>query len=231
MIVNPIERVDILNQKFHDEYFGRVEVVENPPIKGMVKVRALPMFDGISVADLPWAMPSYDWLLSVPTLNSWVVVTFMNGDVYSPLYGRQVQPLELDGGEELEAFDWDAQDTVLSDAHSIDESNKMSGEQAESRAPVYPNLSSHVSPKGKLIIEIDDTPNNERIKIRHSKGTYTLVNKDGDYHLHSEGMLLLYAKGAVKCKCEGDLEFDAGSHNVKINAMKVTINDTSLEVT
>jgi hypothetical protein len=56
--------------------------------------------------------------------------------------------------------------------------NKIGPEPDSSYAAKYPYNRAIVTRAGH-IIEIDDTPDNERLHVRHSKGSYVEINKDG----------------------------------------------------
>ena len=95
MSINPLESYRVLNEEYKDEYMGIVKSVEDPLQIGRVRVMVLPMFDNIQTTHLPWAMPMNQVGLYVPPVNSWVVVSFINNNIYAPVYKAHFQPFSL----------------------------------------------------------------------------------------------------------------------------------------
>jgi hypothetical protein len=90
--------------------------------------------------------------------------------------------------------------------------NKIGPEPDSSYAAKYPYNRAIVTRAGH-IIEIDDTPNNERLHVRHSSGTYVEINKDGRMIIKTVDDSFdivgkdknIFVKGDVNIKVEGDL--------------------------
>jgi hypothetical protein len=125
--------------------------------------------------------------------------------------------------------------------------NKIGPEPDSSYAARYPYNRAIVTRAGH-IVEIDDTPDNERIHVRHSKGSYVEINKDGriiiksvddsfeivgkDKTVYIEGNANLQVKGNLESIVEGDTiitgEGDivlASEGTISINGLKgVNIN-------
>lgn len=89
----------------------------------------------------------------------------------------------------------------------------------------YPFNKPYVSENG-IIIELDDTPDNRRIHIRHPSGTYIEINEQGrlvvkgvddsfeivqnDKTLYVKGTLTIHVEGDAKINVDGDLTADVG---------------------
>jgi len=90
------------------------------------------------------------------------------------------------------------------------------------------------------VIEIDDTPNHERLHQYHRSGTYVEIDKDGtrvqkivgddyvivakDQHVHIEGKVNLTIKGNVNYHVKGDMNVTVdGTYNVTAGAKRETI--------
>lgn len=105
---------------------------------------------------------------------------------------------------------------------------------------VYQSESGHV-------VEIDDTPNKERIHIYHRKGTYTEINQDGrrvskiadndfevivkDKIVYIQGDCKVEIKGNEKVTIDGNMDINVKGNyslevegNIKINGRQINLN-------
>lgn len=118
--------------------------------------------------------------------------------------------------------------------------NKKVGNEPESSyGAKYPYNRAIVTRAGH-IIEIDDTPDNERLHIRHSKGTYVEINKDGrmilktvddsfeivgkNKNVYIEGNANIHVKGNMNSIVEGTTKITSEGDMLLGSAGKVTIS-------
>jgi hypothetical protein len=94
---------------FIKKYMGTVVDANDPLKQGRCKIMVHGLFDTLKTEDLPWANPSTKPTffgkegaasISIPKNGALVVVTFDQGDIYSPEYS-QLQELAADLQEEL----------------------------------------------------------------------------------------------------------------------------------
>ena len=94
---------------FIKKYMGTVVDANDPLKQGRCKIKVHGLFDTLKTEDLPWANPSTKPTffgkegaasISIPKNGALVVVTFDQGDIYSPEYS-QLQELAADLQEEL----------------------------------------------------------------------------------------------------------------------------------
>jgi hypothetical protein len=117
--------------------------------------------------------------------------------------------------------------------------NKVGNEPDSSYAARYPYNRAIVTRSGH-IIEIDDTPDNERLHVRHSKGSYVEINKDGrmiiksvddsfeivgkDKNIHIEGNANIKVKGNMNSIVDGKTTITGKNDIVLASEGKVSIN-------
>jgi hypothetical protein len=116
---------------------------------------------------------------------------------------------------------------------------KIGNEPDSSYAARYPYNRAIVTRSGH-IIEIDDTPDNERLHVRHSKGSYVEINKDGrmiiksvddsfeivgkDKNIHIEGNANIKVKGNMNSIVDGKTTITGKNDIVLASEGKVSIN-------
>ena len=117
--------------------------------------------------------------------------------------------------------------------------NKVGNEPDSSYAARYPYNRAIVTRAGH-IIEIDDTPDNERLHVRHSKGSYVEINKDGrmiiksvddsfeivgkDKNIHIEGNANIKVKGNMNSIVDGKTTITGKNDIVLASEGKISIN-------
>jgi hypothetical protein len=117
--------------------------------------------------------------------------------------------------------------------------NKIGNEPDSSYAARYPYNRAIVTRAGH-VIEIDDTPDNERLHIRHSKGSYVEINKDGrmiiksvddsfeivgkDKNIHIEGNANIKVKGNLNSVVEGKTTITGKNDIVLASEGMININ-------
>jgi hypothetical protein len=117
--------------------------------------------------------------------------------------------------------------------------NKVGPEPDSSYAAKYPYNRAIVTRAGH-IVEIDDTPDNERIHVRHSKGSYVEINKDGrvivksvddsfeivgkEKNLYVEGNANIHVKGDLNSIVEGTSTITSRGDMILGSAGRIDIN-------
>lgn len=208
-------------------FIGTVEDINDPEELGRVKVRIYNVHSNnkslAPTEQLPWAsilMPptsaSFNWIGSSPTgidVYSTVVGFFMDSTegnypvIMGTLYGSR-----------------DGYNDVPPEARASDQINKSytGPEPATAFAPVYPNNKT-IRTKSGHIIELDDTPNNERIHLYHKSGTYIEINSEGRTVIKSVGEVYeIVANNKIEY-ITGDYTINV-SGDVKMNGKTINLN-------
>ena len=229
-------------------WFGVVEDRNDPQKLGRVKVR-VHNFHGTKVDtitdDLQWAfiiMPptnaSYQKTGLAPTglmVGSTVFGFFADG-------GEGQMPMILGSLPGIEDKDPAKHDVTLL-AREVNPLNKntVGPEPSSAYSAVYPYNRVYQSESGH-IIELDDTPNKERIHVFHRTGTYTEINQEGrrvnkivgddievvlkDKTVYIQGNAKVEIKGNVDVKVDGNYNLNV-SGDIKINGKTINLNQGS----
>lgn len=175
-------------------YRGIVEDNIDPKEAGRVKIRVFGVYDDIPLDHIPWAEYADPLMggqsgiggIIVPDIDSKVWVFFEQGNHMYPVYfagapSHTDMPLEKD------------KDTYPDDPEHW-------GKEASAEYPhnkVFRTKSGHV-------IEIDDTPDNERIRISHRTGTQRIIFENGDLYELVVGNVERHILGNVNEVIDGD---------------------------
>ena len=229
-------------------FFGVVEDREDPQKLGRVKVR-IHNFHGDKVktptADLQWAFiimqptsASYQKTGLSPTglmVGSTVVGFFADG-------GEGQMPIVMGSLPGIEDKDPAKHDVTLL-AREVNPLNKntIGPEPVSAYSAVYPYNRVYQSESGH-IVELDDTPNRERIHVFHRTGTYTEINQEGrrvnkivgddievvlkDKTVYIQGNAKVEIKGNVDVKVDGNYNLNV-SGDIKINGKNINLNNGS----
>lgn len=229
-------------------WFGVVEDRDDPQKLGRVKVR-VHNFHGDKVktptADLQWAFiimqptsASYKKTGLSPTglmVGSTVVGFFADS-------GEGQIPMILGSLPGIEDRDPTKHDVSLL-AREINPLNKntVGPEPSSAYSAVYPYNRVYQSESGH-IVEIDDTPNKERIHVFHRTGTYMEINHEGrrvnkivdndievvlkDKTVYIQGNAKVEIKGNVDVTVNGNYNLNV-SGDIKINGKTVNLNNGS----
>lgn len=220
-------------------WFGVVEDREDPQRLGRVKVR-VHNYHGEKVEtpteDLQWAFiimqptsASYQKTGLSPTglmVGSTVVGFFADGSE------GQV-PMVLGSLPGIEDKDPAKHDVTLL-ARQVNPLNKntVGPEPASAYAAIYPYNRVYQSESGH-VVELDDTPNRERIHVYHRTGTYTEINNEGrrvnkivgddievvlkDKTVYIQGNVKVDIKGNLEANVEGSAKLSVtGNMDVKV---------------
>lgn len=235
-------------------FVGKVEDRDDPLMMGRVRVRVFNLHPTentvVQTKDLPWAVP-------ITSINS----PSLKGTGTAPIglqKGSYVFGFFMDGNEQQLPIIWGSYNKVPgkdinnSDApkesigiNSLNKEPKIGPEPESAFAARYP-YNQVTKTEGGHVIEIDSTPNNERIHIFHPSGTYEEWNNEGrrvqkivgddfeiikkDKTVHIEGNVKVYIKGNVEEIIDGNVtrtvkgnysESVEGSYHIKTNAVNV----------
>jgi len=229
-------------------WFGVVEDRDDPQKLGRVKVR-IHNFHGDKVktptADLQWAFiimqptsASYQKTGLSPTglmVGSTVVGFFADG-------GEGQMPMVMGSLPGIEDKDPAKHDVTLL-AREVNPLNKntIGPEPVSAYSAVYPYNRVYQSESGH-VVELDDTPNRERIHVFHRTGTYTEINQEGrrvnkivgddievvlkDKTVYIQGNAKVEIKGNVDVKVDGNYNLNV-SGDIKINGKNINLNNGS----
>jgi hypothetical protein len=164
-----------------ETFIGIIEDLDDPLQQGRCRIRVFNHHDqSIDTKDLDWAKPiiggsQIEGVGISPTwykVGTWVVGFYIDGKT------RQ-QPLILGALDRIPGND-QSKHSVSQLARGKDtfEQKKIGPEPKVAYAAEYPHNKTITTEAGH-VVEIDDTPGNERIHIRHKAGTYVEINKDG----------------------------------------------------
>lgn len=219
-------------------FVGVVEDREDPLKLGRLRVRIYnvhsPKQTRVPTDTLPWAsvmMPvsgaNYNKIGQAPVgiqIGTTVIGFFMDGDDGN----TPVIMGSLAGIPEMNINNHD----VPPEAREINLVNKqpLGPEPASAYRAKYP-YNKVLRTEGGHVIEIDDTPNFERIHIYHKSGTYIEIDETGRFTIKIEGNDFevvagnkeLYVKGNVNVKVDGTYTVES-SGNMRFKAPKIDLN-------
>lgn len=221
-------------------FIGIVESVDDPKKLGRAKVRVLNESDDLDTEQLHWAH------ILMPSTSACVDGV---GDVPNLSVGSRVLGFFLDGNEKQQPMVMGSFPTIPSNddnRHSLSWLHR--GQNTTQKVPVGPEPDSAYAaqyPYNRTIttraghaIELDDTPENERIHIYHKSGAYIEINNEGRVIVKSPvdsmdiagGIKTIYASGDVDVVSERNVTIGA-ANGIKMGAPGgVTITQGSLFV-
>jgi len=165
-------------------FVGIVADLKDPKYLGRVKVRVINETDdeAISVDDLPWATP----IIPITSASLNQVGTAPVG----LLVGSHVFGFYLDGQEKQLPMIWGTYAKIpdgtqnTNDVPALARGNNtipndiFRNEPPSAYKAEYP-FNNVVQTQSGHVVEFDDTPNQERIRVRHKSGTYFEINEKG----------------------------------------------------
>ena len=257
-------------------FIGKVEDREDPKKLGRVRVRIYNVHPFLTNGDpdtvnvpkdhLPWAMPinsivsagitstklDKDGIGMSPTgliVGSTVVGFFADGnECQIPLVMGTIAGVvgsEEDNETPKNSREVDAVGKLKNDKR-IKAASPFPGEPASVYKAKYPYNKVFRSESGH-IIEVDDSPANERLHIMHKTGSYVEIDKDGNVVVKSVknkfdvttsnnnvfvgGACNVYVKGNATIKVDGSFRMDVGGTttiaskgNMKLTAPRIDLN-------
>jgi hypothetical protein len=165
-------------------FVGIVADLKDPKYLGRVKVRVINETDdeAISVDDLPWATP----IIPITSASLNQVGTAPVG----LLVGSHVFGFYLDGQEKQLPMIWGTYAKIPDGTQNTNDvpalargNNTIPNDIFRNEPPSaykadYP-YNNVVQTQSGHVVEFDDTPNHERIRVRHKSGTYFEINEKG----------------------------------------------------
>lgn len=181
--------LDFENPKIQGSWRGEVKDRNDPEQNKRLKVYIEPLHENISDEDLPWAVPENGGQLGasddgsygeggVPEENSWVKVTFDQGDPSCPIWHGTIEPADTLPDRFLGKED---------SAYNTMDSNLESIETAPEKGS-YPDSRGWVLGSG-IVLEAQDNPDNTRMLVFHPSGFRFEVLDSGVHVKHVEGNL------------------------------------------
>ena len=120
--------------------------------------------------------------------------------------------------------------------YSSKNESKDDAEPAYQNGAVYPHNMVYESPN-RIVIELDDTPGQQRVHVYHPSGTYIemkpngdIVTKNGNKYSITAGNEEVTVRGNVNLKIDGDFnvdtdgDFNVKAANIKMNANRIDLN-------
>ena len=172
-------------QQFLGMYRGIVRNSFDPNEQGLVQVEVMPMMKDIATEDLPWSEPK--WPLNrvyVPQEGATIWVQFEAGNLYKPIYEFMGMPMK-----NLEAGDGNHAHKTVDRGDYADMAAKADDAATDmgvTSAPAYPYRDIFVTPGG-IVVEVDDTPDNQRVLVWHPAGTGLQIDKTKVTLKHTSG--------------------------------------------
>jgi hypothetical protein len=213
-----------LGQEGFRWYIGVVEDIQDPKKLGRVKVRVLNEDDAFDTEQLSWAH------VLMPNTSACVDGV---GDSPNLAVGSRVIGFYLDGEEKQQPMILGSFPTIPSNdenRHSLSwlhrgknnlDKQAIGPEPLSAYAAQYP-FNRTITTRAGHVIELDDTPQNERVHIFHKSGSYIEINNEGRIVIKSVddsfdivgGEKNVYVAGNVNIKSDGEVKIE--SSHVKI---------------
>lgn len=190
---------------YDKDYRAYVRDNLDPRQLGRVRVYCPGLMGDVDSRDrwLPWAMPKMgigkadttdSGTCLVPDVGAAVWVSFENGDPSFPVYEGAWTRGNDSSSSALPLLARGQRDTTLGDsraAYGVTVGPSAGGESVYPRNRLFKTKQGHV-------VELDDTPGKERIRIRHAAGTWEEYRADGALWKQVVGDFLLYVGGKLE---------------------------------
>ena len=186
------------SQSFYGFYRGIVVDNKDPNKNGAVRLRVMPMFEGVRDNTLPWAIMADSSMggyanaggINVPEIGSHLFCFFENGDFRFPVYFAGAPSLDKGVPDTPElARQSSAEVTAINSATVSDVPTATGSTWSEPQSAynaTYPKNKVFRTAKG-ILLEIDDTDANTRIHVYHPSGTRMEIDNDGNEVHHVAG--------------------------------------------
>lgn len=218
-------------------YRGVVEDNNDPEKYGRVRVRIMGIhpatasgsFDSVSSSDLPWAevmggtafgLVSGVGTSSVLRKGTWVWVVLNDDNPNKPIVIGVL--IAKQAGKKSGGF--------------ADPDGKYPKAGRESRSDMNPLLDSKYQTLATLetesghLIELDDTPGDERVKVTHKSGSYILIDKDGTINVNSVKDLNYNVAANAAWNITGNLNITTGGSQTVNNGSAHTIHAATINL-
>ena len=229
-----------LGQEGFRWFIGIVEDINDPRKLGRARVRVINEDDGFATDELNWAhvmMPStsacVDGVGDSPNLSvgSRVIGFYMDGEEKQQPMILGTFPTIPSNDENRHSLSW------LHRELNVISKELVGPEPPSAYAAQYP-FNRTITTRAGHAIEIDDTPENNRIHIFHASGAYVEINNEGRVVIKSPvesldiagGVKTIFANGNVDIQSSNNVTVKAGN-GIKMEAPGgVTITQGSLTV-
>jgi hypothetical protein len=226
-------------------FFGVVVDRNDPQQLGRVRIKVQQFHDNDNSQELPNEM--LPWATPIVPIISASISKGQKKEIglapVGPIEGTTVFGFFADGSIGRKPFYFGSmfgipdndqkKHEVPSEARGINSINKVyeSSEPVSAFAARYPFNKVFKSESGHLL-EIDDTPNKERIHQYHKSGTYTEINSEGrkvekivgdDYEIVVKNKTI-YVRGNVNIKVDGNYTVESAG-NMVFKAPKIDFNN------
>lgn len=198
---------------------------KDPEDRGRLQVRIHNIIaDGVSDASCPWAETSSELFgtsgetcgfSSAPKIGTWVYIEFL---YHNPSYPIVVGTVR--GNQDSSKLH------TVKNLGSTVYNTRVSKQVGPELTPlnntsVYPYNNVIETTAG--VIEIDDTPGNERIAIEHKNGSFYEIRPNGDIQIKSDNNTIQVSKGNLTLWAGGNINITAGG-TITINGAQIFLN-------
>lgn len=229
------------NSKVPYLYIGTVTDINDPKQRDRVRVRIMGMIsDDVSDDQCPWAEQGtpifagdYDTsgMSSVPRVGSLVWIAFAFGDTSRPVYLGYVRGAS-DSSKLQKAED------LSNTISSVREANMKGPELGPLNSSSEYPLNNVIETSSGNVIELDDTPGNERIDLAHKTGAYFEIRPDGTVQIKSmkdfyhivNGILNIYVENACNLNVKGSRTSEIGSDDIYTIAGNYTVTASAINL-
>lgn len=186
--------------RYYGEYQGFVRDRDDPDRLGRVRIH-VPSLMGQENKPEAWS----DWCfptgpgLFVPPLNGEVWVTFEMGIVANGVYDWGWLTATPAAASAAGDPTWSVETSATSGGVGVSISIVIPADTAIGQRPKYPYNKVFKS-EGGTTVELDDTPDNQRLRIRHPSGTTILIDPDGTVQVRSAGATCFESAGDFNIK-------------------------------
>jgi len=179
----------------------RATVKDNldPEKRGRVRVFCPSLMDGPETSKkqwFDWAMPAEDescgsdcGFIRVPRIGAKVYVFFEGGNIDFPVY---LGGFFTKVSDTIPLLAKGLPDPTTTTGPKFDEPPTISVSGSDAGSSTYPYNTVYKSPEG-LIIEVDETPFKQRIRVRHPSGSFWEMFRDGSIAFQAIGNFEAYS--------------------------------------
>jgi len=221
------EAKPFVSKNFEIPYKCIATIVNNkdPEDRGRLQVRIHNILDdSVTDANCPWAETMSELFgasnttvgfSSVPKVGSWVYVEFLYHNPSYPLVCGIVR-----GNKDS---------SLMHTAKNLGSTIYGTRVGKQTGPELTPLNNSSVYPFNNVIettagiIELDDTPGNERVAIEHKNGSYYEIRPNGDIQIKSDNNTIQVSKGNLELWAGGNIKITAGG-NITINGAQIFLN-------
>jgi hypothetical protein len=209
------ESVERHRNRYYGKYLGFCRDRSDPTLCGRIRVHLPALLGAENVEDnwLDWCMPSTPGL-TVPPLNAPVWIQFEQGII---THGQYDWGWVLGGNASSSAAPIAAKGQAPDPTWLTLEAGAALGlgppivvtlppDPATAQLPKYPYNKVFQS-EGGVIVEVDDSPNQERLRLYHPAGATILIEANGSVHIRTSGAIYQESNGDYTIAIKGGGSF------------------------